>query len=158
VIEALRPLCSRMICILDWFHISMKIQNISLPEELKIKFMRIKWHLWRGNTESAIFRLEQLMSVVKTSSLIEKLEKFKNYIQNNFGRIVNYRERKIKGMIFTSNLSESTVESLINHRCKGQQHIRWSREGLNTVLQLRAIIHSNDWDNRWKTVILNSAL
>ncbi len=158
VIEALRPLCSSMTCILDWFHISIKMQNISLPEQLKIKFMRIKWHLWRGNTEAAILRLQQLKSAVKASSVLDKLEKFKKYIQNNAGRIVNYRERKIKGMIFTSNLAESTVESLINQRCKGQQHMRWSREGLNPILQLRATIHSNDWDNKWRMVILNSVL
>jgi hypothetical protein len=158
IVEALRPLCSGMTCILDWFHISMKMQNISLPEKLKIKFLRVKWHLWRGNTEAAMLRIQQLISSAKSSKSIDKLEKFKTYIQNNLGRIVNYRERKLKGMIFTSNLAESTVESLINQRCKGQQHMRWSREGLNPILQLRATIHSDDWDNKWRTVILNSVL
>lgn len=158
VIEALKPLCSKMTCILDWFHLSMKIQNISLSEPLKVKLSRIKWHLWRGNTDSALLRLEQLMSLVTTSSVVEKLKNFKNYIQNNSTRIVNYRERKTKGLVFTSNLAESTVESLINQRCKGQQHMRWSREGLNPILQLRATIYSNDWNNKWRTVVLNSAL
>lgn len=58
--------------------------------------------------------------------------------------------------LFTSNLAESTVESLINDRCKGQQHMRWSREGLNPVLQLRAAIHSNDWKHKWKDAVLNA--
>lgn len=158
VVEALRPLCGGMTCILDWFHISMKMQNISLPEKLKIKFLRVKWHLWRGNTAAAILRIEQLISSVKSDNSIDRLKKFKDYIQNNLDRIVNYRKRKLAGMIFTSNLAESTVESLINQRCKGQQHMRWSREGLNPVLQLRAAIYSNDWNNKWKTVVLNSAL
>jgi hypothetical protein len=35
--------------------------------------------------------------------------------------------------------------------------MRWSRDGLNPVLQLRASIHSNDWDNKWKTAVLNAA-
>ncbi|WP_250311928.1 hypothetical protein [Rickettsia endosymbiont of Oedothorax gibbosus] len=70
---------------------------------------------------------------------------------------MDYSTRKDQGLIFTSNLAESTVESLINQRCKGQQHMRWSREGLNPILQLRSIIHSNDWSSKWKTAVLNAA-
>ena len=131
IVDALTPLCASMTRILDWFHITMKMQNISLPEKLKSKFLRVKWHLWRGNTSAAITRMEQLISDDKSSKSNSKLEAFKTYIESNKEKIVNYRERKKKGLIFTSNLAESTVESLINRRCKGQQHMRWSREGLN---------------------------
>ncbi|WP_028865237.1 UPF0236 family transposase-like protein [Psychromonas aquimarina] len=158
VVEGLRSLSGGMTCILDWFHIAMKMQNIALPEKEKSKFIRIKWHLWRGNTEATITRLQQLMATVKSKKSVGKIEKFKNYIQNNVARIVNYRERKKKRLIFTSNLAESTVESLTNQRCKGQKHMRWSREGLNPILQLRAKIHTDDWDNKWRVIILNSAL
>ena len=61
---------------------------------------------------------------------INRLKKFYNYIVNNKDKIVNYEERQNGGLVFTSNLAESTVESLINRRCKGQQNMRWSREGL----------------------------
>lgn len=72
-------------------------------------------------------------------------------------KIVNYRERQKLGLVFTSNMAESTVESLINQRCKGHQHMRWSREGLNLLLlQLRAAAASNDWNTRWKTAVLNA--
>lgn len=158
VVEALRPLCGSMTCILDWFHIAMKMQNISLPEKLKIKFLRVKWHLWRGNTEAAITRIQQLIKAAKLTSVVDKLKKFELYIQNNLTRIVSYYERKKKGLIFTSNLAESTVESLINRRCKGQQHMRWSREGLNPLLQIRAALNSKgEWENKWRTAILSAA-
>ncbi|NQY36847.1 MAG: hypothetical protein HRT37_18160 [Alteromonadaceae bacterium] len=158
VVESLRPLCASMTCILDWFHIGMKMQNIALPKAIKNKFLRIKWHLWRGNTDAAIIRLAQLIASVNVLKVKTKLSQFKQYVENNRDRIVNYRERQQKGQVFTSNLAESTVESLINQRCKGQQHMLWSREGLNPILQLRAKIHSKDWDNKWKMVILNSPL
>ena len=158
VVESLRPLCASMTCILDWFHIGMKMQNIALPKAIKNKFLRIKWHLWRGNTDAAIIRLAQLIASVNVLKVKTKLSQFKQYVENNRARIVNYRERQKNGKVFTSNLAESTVESLINQRCKGQQHMLWSREGLNPILQLRAKIHSNDWDNKWKTVVLNSPL
>ena len=157
VAESLKPLCKSMTSILDWFHLSMKMENISLPEKLKSKFLRIKWHLWRGNTEAAIIRINQLILKLKNTKTIEKLKRFLKYIENNRDKIINYRERKKNGLVFTSNLAESTVESLINQRCKGQQHMRWSREGLNPILQLRAKINSQDWESKWRTVILNYA-
>ena len=158
VVEALRPLSGGMLCILDWFHISMKMQNIALPKKVKNKFLRVKWHLWRGNTESAIIRIEQLIDSVNVLKVKNKLKQFKQYIKNNNERIVDYSERKRNGLVFTSHLAESTVESLINKRCKGQQHMLWSREGLNPILQLRAKIYSNDWEQKWQATILNSML
>ena len=157
VVEAIRPLCGQMTCILDWFHLAMKIQNISLPPALKDKLIRIKWHLWRGKVDNALIRLDQLLELAKSEKDILKIEKFKNYIKNNMDKIVDYRARQKMGLVFTSNMAESTVESLINQRCKGQQHMRWSREGLNPVLQLRAAIQSNDWKNKWQTAVLNAA-
>lgn len=158
VVEAIRPLCGSMTCILDWFHISMKMKNIALPESLKPKFLRIKWHLWRGNVESALLRLSQLAQEASTDKAIDKINKFITYITNNRNRIVDYRDRKKSGSIFTSNLAESTVESLINRRCKGQQHMRWSRDGLDPLLQIRAALNSKgEWENKWRTAILNAA-
>jgi hypothetical protein len=138
VVEAIKPLCAHMTYILDWFHLAMKMQNISLPAELKEKLMRIKWHLWRGKVDNVLIRLKQLLELSKDEKEINKIVKFYNYIENNKDKIVNYRERQKLGLVFTSNLAESTVESLINQRCKGQQHMRWSREGLNPLLQLRS--------------------
>ena len=157
VIDALKPLCGSVTCILDWFHIAMKMQNISLPESLKNKFMRVKWHLWRGNAAHALKRLSELEKEAKTGQNIDKIKKFHTYISNNSSRIINYRERQKLGKVFTSNLAESTVESLINQRCKGQQHMRWSRDGLNPLLQLRAALNSTgEWQNKWRTAILNA--
>jgi hypothetical protein len=152
IIDALEPMASCIERILDWFHLGMKIQNISLPESIKPKLIRIKWHLWRGNSDRALRRLAELINC-STGVSAERLEKLKTYIENNATKIIDYRTRKKQGLPFTSNLAESTVESLINQRCKGQQHMRWSREGLDPILQIRAAIASNDWDKNWRTVV-----
>jgi len=157
VVEALRPISASVLCILDWFHLGMKIQNIALPEKSKAKLTRIKWHLWRGKAYNAINRLNSLIDEVEVN-YHDRLIKLKNYIENNVDKIVNYRQRKKDKLVFTSNLAESTVESLINQRCKGQQHMRWSREGIEPILQLRAAIASNDWNNIWKMAVLNSVI
>lgn len=157
VVDALEPLSKSITRILDWFHISMKMENISLPKPLKSKFLRVKWHLWRGRADRALARLEQLKKSVKDSTSLQRLGQFITYIFNNQDKIVDYSQRQKKGLVFTSNLAESTVETLINQRCKGKQHMRWSRDGLNPILQLRASIHSKgEWENKWKTAVLSA--
>ena len=158
VVESLRPLCGSMTTILDWFHIGMKIENISLPQNLKEELLSVKWYLWRGNVDEALERLSQLAALAKEEKHIDRINKLYNYITNNRDKIVNYEERQQKGLVFTSNLAESTVESLINRRCKGHQHMRWSREGLNPLLQIRAALHSKgEWSDKWQTAVLNAA-
>jgi hypothetical protein len=157
IAESLAPICGKITYILDWFHMSMKIKNIALPEILKSKLVRIKWHLWRGNVERALIRLNELEILATNQKEKDKISKFAAYTKNNKNRIIDYRKRKNEGLVFTSNLAESTVESLINRRCKGQQHMRWSREGLNPLLQLRAAIHSDEWADKWRTAVLSAA-
>ena len=60
-----------------------------------------------------------------------KLTKLKNYIVNNKDYIVDYDWRKNKNLAFTRNMAESTVESLINQRCKGHQHMRWTNPNIS---------------------------
>ena len=158
IVNAFEPICKSLTRILDWFHITMKMENISLPEKLKAKFKRVKWHLWRGRSDRALLRLEQLKSITTNSTAIKRITQFITYITNNEDKIVNYSNRKKEGLVFTSNLAESTVETLINQRCKGKQHMRWSRDGLNPILQLRASIHSKgEWDQKWKMAVLDAA-
>jgi hypothetical protein len=64
----------------------------------------------------------------------EKVQHLLTYIENNSNFIVTYQKRQENGLIFTSQMAESTVESLINKRRKGQQHMRWSRDGLYALL------------------------
>lgn len=154
IAQALKPFAASISFILDWFHLSMKIQNIVLPEKMKPKLEMIKWHLWRGKTDNALKRLNFLIELCP-DSYKARIKTFETYVKNNHDKIIDYRDRQKKGLVFTSNLAESTVESLINQRCKGQQHMRWSREGLDPLLQLRVAISSNDWNKIWKTAIKN---
>lgn len=108
--------------------------------------------------EIALSKVQQLKILAKEEKHIDRINKLYNYIENNRTKIVNYEERQKAGLIFTSNLAESTVESLINRRCKGHQHMRWSREGLNPLLQIRAALYSKgEWCNKWQTAVLNAA-
>ncbi|MGV8949408.1 MAG: UPF0236 family transposase-like protein [Candidatus Paracaedibacter sp.] len=137
--------CKGITKVLDWFHISMKFKNIAVPELQKKDFEKAKWHLWRGRVDRALLRLSEVIEFAKDSKQLKKVNQLKFYIENNSDNIVDYRSRKKQGLAFTSHLAESTLESLINQRCKGHQHMRWTREGVHPLLQIRAFIASNDW-------------
>ena len=147
--------CKNMTYILDWFHISMKFQNIAIPTENIELYNNIKWNLWHGNCDKALERLAELMKtkeIVANRPLSSKLSKLLTYILNNKEGIVNYEQRKNNGLVFTSNLAESTVNTLINERQKGKQKMLWSREGAHNVLQIRAAQRSESWNKDWKSV------
>jgi hypothetical protein len=133
--------CKDMTYILDWFHISMKFKNIAIPEDNVELFNNIKWNLWHGNCDKALERLAEFMKIkeiVANQPLFNKLSALSTYISNNKSGIVDYGQRKNNGLVFTSNLAESTVCTLINERQKGKQKMLWSREGAHNVLQIRA--------------------
>ena len=155
IIDVLKPHCKKVDKILDWFHIAMKIENISLPEEYKEKLKKIKWHLWHGGVEPALKKLNLLITELPVTYQ-SRVNEFKKYIENNKDKIVNYSKRKKTGLVFTSQMAESTVESLINQRCKGKQHMTWTRGGIHPLLQVIAYVASNDWVNNWEDKIMGA--
>jgi hypothetical protein len=156
IADSLQKHCSSFLCVLDWFHIAMKFKNIALPKTQKTILEKVKWCLWHGKVDVAIDKLEALIAKIKNPTRITKLSKLKNYLINNKNYIVDYGSRKNNNLPFTSHMAESTVESLINQRCKGQQHMRWTRDGVHKLLQTRAYITSNDWYNGWLNKIMGA--
>ena len=146
--------CKEITFVLDWFHVAMKFKNIAISDEHSVLYNKIKWHLWHGRTEMALIRLEQLKSLIDEASIVLKLNKLATYISNNKVGIVNYGSRKRGGLNYTSNLAETTVNSLINDRQKGKKKMLWSRDGAHNVLQIRSSVFSKTWDNDWKQVEL----
>jgi hypothetical protein len=147
--------CKDVTYILDWFHISMKFQNIAIPGDNIELFSNIKWNLWHGNCDKALDRLTELMKIEEIAanqSLSNKLNKLFTYIANNKTGVVNYEQRKNSKLVFTSNLAESTVNTLINERQKGKQKMLWSREGAHNILQIRAAQRSESWNGTWENV------
>lgn len=153
VVEHLRPYCKTIEPILDWFHIAMKFKNTAIPKSQREEFDKIKWHLWHGNPEDAMDKLKLIKAKIDKKHHT-KIDNLIVYISNNRGYVVNYENRQNNNLVYTSNVAESNVESLINQRCKCQQHMIWSREGAHPVLQVRAAIHSNEWNQSWESTVL----
>jgi hypothetical protein len=151
VIDSLKSESASVDCILDWFHIAMKFKNTGLGNsELNKKLESAKWHLWHGNADKCLDKLSSLAEeLIEDVKKLNKVEKLKGYIENNKHFVTHYEKRKNSHLIFTSHLAEATVESLINQRCKNKQHMRWSREGLHSILVIRAVINSDQWEEKW---------
>jgi hypothetical protein len=155
VVEDLENKCSSINRILDWFHIGMKFKNTGLGDKtLNERLDSAKWYLWRGNATKGIERLSSLCDELKNDAMkLNKVKKLKTYIENNKEYIVHYLDRKENDLIFTSNMAEATVESLINQRCKSKQHMRWSRGGLHAILIVRSAVNSDQWADNWEKQI-----
>ena len=144
--------CKEIVKILDWFHIGKKFKNAEhvIPEELKDEYEKSKWCLWQGNVDKALMKLDLIKGKIDNEKT--KIGTLITYIKNNQAYLINYQERDIKGLVYTSQLAESTVNNLINERQKHDKRMQWSREGADAVLQIRSSKQSNDWESDWNSV------
>ena len=154
IIKSLEGLCLSMELILDWFHIGKYIKRIklSLPNYVE-ELDKISQLLWYGKANEAKQQINKLLKNTTEASKIDKLNNFYDYIHDNQRYIVNYHERKQLSLPYSSHVAESTVEHLLNERCKRKQKMQWSRDGLHTVIQIRVSQASGDWDGDWKNII-----
>jgi len=158
VAKSLMPFCASLLCILDWFHIAKKIQNVIniSPTEKKAKLELIKEKIWYGEIDFSLKELEELRTTIDNEKLRSKVNGLFIYLEKNKDHIVNYKERAENKLIYTSHVAESTVEHLINDRHKRKQKMQWTREGAHNILQIRASIASNDWAYEWEDIVMQS--
>jgi len=158
VILSLAPHCQQLFCILDWFHIAMRFQNVggAVEDAYKETLERVKWTLWHGKPDEALSKLKILMTNVADDKKRSKLEKLYDYLKNNQAYLVNYEEREQQNKTYTSQVAESHIESIINDRYKNSKKMQWTREGAHNVLQIRGMITSNEWDDNWQTPVLSA--
>jgi transposase-like protein len=153
VLGALAPYCNKLETILDWFHISMKFQNIpTLQSEEQKELESAKWKLWHGLTKDCFNKLTAVITKIDDKKVKERLQKLLEYLINNEDILVNYEDRKSNKLAFTSNIAESTVENLVNSRYRQTGKMQWKREGAHSLLQVRAASYSNMLNKMWNYV------
>ena len=157
IIEALSGHCGQLHKILDWFHIAMKFQNILpvVPKDLQEEFKRAKWTLWHGRKEECCEKLKRIIDKVDDEKSRKRVAQLEQYLTNNFDLLVNYEERKNNQQPFTSHVAESTVENLVNSRCRQTGKMKWLREGTHSLLQIRCATYSNFFNQLWNSIVPN---
>jgi hypothetical protein len=160
--------------ILDWFHIAMRVEQLSqtargfrgtgdcsiTKEKILKELERVKWFLWHGNVFRADETLTDLMFDVDGAieedrearrpihlvlkKLARALEEFATYIDNNASGIVNYGERHRCGERISTGFVESTINQLVAKRFVKKQQMRWTPRGAHLLLQIRVQALNDD--------------
>jgi len=156
IIKSLQPHCQSLEPILDWFHIGKKFQNVinALGEAFTKSIESSKWSLWHGDVEEALGKLTFLRDNITDEQKVSKLNGLHNYLKNNVEYLVNYCERKEAKLVYSSQVAESHIDTLINARHKRKQKMQWTRLGAHKVLQIRASMESREWDDKWLDLVL----
>jgi hypothetical protein len=156
IILALQPYCLSLLCILDWFHIGKKFQNVknALGDAFNESIESAKWTLWDGDAQEALRKIKLLRDNISDEKKHSKLKGLHDYLENNMDYLVNYDEREKANLVFTSQVAESHIDSLINERHKRKQKMQWTREGAHNVLQIRASMVSQEWQEKWLELVL----
>lgn len=112
-----------------------------------------KWKLWHGHHDDCISKLEILSAKITDEKLKDRTIRLKNYLQNNIDMLVNYEDRKNKKLPFTSQVAESTVENLVNSRCRQTKKMQWLRDGTHALLQVKCAHYCKSLDQIWEHVM-----
>ena len=156
VISVLEPHCQTLELILDWFHMGMRFQTVkhALGDSHADSLEKAKWSLWHGETEKALQKLTLMREAVTDEKHRSKLKGLHDYLQNNRAYLVNYGAREKANQVFTSQVTESHIDSIINARHKRKQKMQWTREGAHNVLQIRAQMASHEWEEKWLEYVM----
>jgi hypothetical protein len=156
VVAAIQPECATLECILDWFHIAQKFQQAknALGEAFALCLESAKWKLWHGHADDALTKLAVLRDNVSDEGHRSKLTGLYEYLHRNQVYLVNYDAREQANQTYTSQVAESHIDTLINARHKRTKKMQWTREGAHHVLQIRALMASNEWESKGHDVVL----
>src|SRR5215831_14062752 len=90
------------------------------------------------------------------SAFLVCLEKVSGSEERNKAYLVHYEERAKEQKTYTSQVAESHIESIINARHNKSGKMQWTRAGAHKVLQIRGVITSNEWEDRWQGAVLSA--
>ena len=156
VVAAIQPECATLECILDWFHIAQKFQQVknALGETFAASLESAKWTLWHGNADEALTKLAVLRDNVLDEGHRSKLTGLYEYLHRNQAYLVNYDARDQANQTYTSHVAESHIDALIKARHKRTKKMQWTREGAHHVLQIRALMASDEWESKGPDAVL----
>ena len=159
--------------ILDWYHVAQRLQHIrqsalglktSVPDLPKVteqiinEVERLRWRLWNGKPNAVKRAIEAIRPLVKTkrkstkarlprqpwSGLMTGLFFLQKYTAGQEAWMINYAKRHREGGRVGTSQTESAANSLVNKRMNKSQQMRWSMQGAQSLLQVRAAVINGD--------------
>lgn len=152
--------------ILDWWHISMRVQHIEnavkgplqtqdfpgLPQLFERPSETLRWNLWHGKVMTAATHLKVLVidcdrlrsetRVLRAAAnrVMARSQELYTYLSNNFDALTNYGHRYRNGLAISSSRAEGCVDDIGNARMGKRRRMRWSPLGAYRVAVTRAAV------------------
>jgi hypothetical protein len=155
-------------CILDWWHISMRVQHIEQAlrgiyaldprhraglEMVEWRIGRLRHLIWNGYHEEAhdeLFGMRHMASEVAyvngdtfrpaVARLLWNCDDLRRYLANNTGSLIDYGERYRSKRPISTSRAEGCVDEIANARMAKKQRMRWSPHGAHRVAVVRAAV------------------
>jgi hypothetical protein len=149
--------------ILDWFHLSMRLQHAKqaaggLPADgpdrvqaraaIAAEVERLRWRSWNGKAKDARITLGRIHTLLPAfegepaRKLRRALDAVDRYLRSQSAHLVDYAERHRAGLRVGTSLTEGTANFLVNRRMAKSQQMRWSRRGADLLLQVRCAVYN----------------
>jgi hypothetical protein len=149
--------------ILDWFHLSMRLQHAKqvaealpadAPDQQQVKaeivteVERLRWRTWNGKAKDARITLKRLRTLLPAlerepvCKLKRALRTVDRYLRSQSAYLIDYAERHRAGLRVGTSLTEGTANFLVNRRMAKSQQMRWSRRGADLLLQVRCAVYN----------------
>jgi len=128
----------------------------ALDEAFTASLESAKWKLWHGNAHDALMKLALLRDNVSEEGHRSKLTGLYEYLHRNQAYLVDYDAREQANQTYTSQVAESHIEALINVRHKRTKKMQWTRAGAHHVLQIRAMMASDEWESKRQDAVLSA--
>ncbi len=152
--------------ILDWWHISMRVQHVEAavqglvqapgfvgkPVLLQHPAKSLRWWLCHGRPRVAETFLKGLMhdctrlaeepSAVRTAAarVRARCETLYTYLANDMESLVDYGRRYRSGLPISSSRAIGSVDDIANARMGKRRRMRWSPKGAHRVAVTRATV------------------
>jgi hypothetical protein len=135
VVAAIPPECATRECILDWFPIAQKFQQVkkALGKAFAPSLESAKWKLWHGNADEALTQLAVLRDNVSDEGQRSKLTGLSEYLHRHPLYLVNDDARAQANTTYTSQVAESHIDTLIHARHTRTNKRQWMRDGAHHV-------------------------
>ena len=156
---------------LDWFHIAIRLQHLKQiasalsedePARAAAKTViveaveRLHWRLWNGKAIDAQISIDHIRtimhhfqdepsrrkSIAPSRKLWTALHALDGYLTGQSDWMVNYAERHRAGLRVGTSITEGTANFLVNRRMAKSQQMRWSRRGVDLLLQVRCAVYN----------------
>jgi hypothetical protein len=149
--------------ILDWFHLSMRLQHakrvadglpadgpdqVQAKAEIVTEVERLRWRTWNGKAKDARITLKRLRTLLPAlerkpvRKLKRALRAVGRYLRGQSAWLVDYAKRWRAGLRVGTSLTEGTANFLVNRRMAKSQQMRWSRRGADLLLQVRCAVYN----------------